>query len=259
MQTSVPNYAKGCFIRKHITFANQQPDFASVAIMIQVNCLGGDMRIPGDLPNYSDKKAIDDFSVAELKKLGRQGGTVNKCLYENNISSWHWQPPLGYIDGNDFPEPGIMHRVGDSLYETAPSGAYIEDWVLHPGSDKGFAAFLWLCESASPETPTAAMIITGNCAMYIERRINENNHDAMSVQIESLANDRDAINQLMSCESSLAICDADGIYRKKYSNLPYQKGNVLNVPTLTAQLLEQGKISINNGNYWQVAEWCRFD
>jgi hypothetical protein len=33
-----------------------------------------------------------------------------------------------------YPEPGELRRVGETLLEFAPSGAYVEDWRLQPGS-----------------------------------------------------------------------------------------------------------------------------
>lgn len=117
---SVPNWMKGAFRRRCISFANGLSDDTTRVFWLQSDSLTIDLRLPDlseQLANQMDPNKVLDY----------------EAWYAHSV--WHnqqlsWQNGEAFQLYNRWPEPALLSRVGNCMMEFAPSGAYVEDWRL---------------------------------------------------------------------------------------------------------------------------------
>jgi len=129
---AVPEWTLGCWRRRCITFANGEEDTDTQVIWIQSHGLTGDIRAPKTRPPLVGKEHLGDCTDPELARLARAEGFVAQTSWRDGLMSWDAFAAFQPYDR--WPEPGRLERVGTSLIEWAPSGVYVEDWRLQPGS-----------------------------------------------------------------------------------------------------------------------------
>jgi hypothetical protein len=125
---AVPEWTMGCFRRRSITFYSGETDTETQVYWLQSGRLCADFRfgLPGQV----------EAGVAEATWDGRQ---------------MRWSQWTALDDRDKWPEPGELRRVGNSLIEFAPSGAYVEDWRLQP-HEPGMVAGLRLVDETDEAT-----------------------------------------------------------------------------------------------------------
>jgi len=126
--SAVPEWTMGCFRRRSITFFSGETDTETQVYWLQSGRLCADFRfgLPGQV----------EVGVAHATWDGRQ---------------MRWSEWTALADRDKWPEPADLRRVGNSLMEFAPSGAYVEDWRLQP-HESGLLAGLRLVDEQDAET-----------------------------------------------------------------------------------------------------------
>ncbi len=168
----VPPWALGCFRRQSITYYNGVVDQETEVWWLQSHGLTADLRIRPGLPDLKGKSYPSDCTVQELNTLIQVEGGLAETRWDGHLMSWeNW---TAFQLHDKWPEAGMLHRVGDCLIEFAPSGAYVEDWRLQPGSD-GILVGLELIEESNCDTGEilyrgGGLIICGNHAALIRGR-----------------------------------------------------------------------------------------
>lgn len=126
--SAVPEWTMGCFRRRSITFFSGETDTETQVYWLQSGRLCADFRF--GLPGHFE------VGVAHATWDGRQ---------------MRWSEWTALADHDKWPEPADLRRVGNSLMEFAPSGAYVEDWRLQP-HESGLLAGLRLLDETDAET-----------------------------------------------------------------------------------------------------------
>jgi hypothetical protein len=126
----VPEWALGCFRRRSITFFTGVEDDRTEVLWLQSRGLTADLRRSPELPRVAGLAALGELPMAELLALARVEGGVARTRWDGAVM--HWSSWHSFQTHAKWPEPGRLERVGSSMIEFAPSGAYVEDWRFQP-------------------------------------------------------------------------------------------------------------------------------
>ncbi|HEY3697006.1 hypothetical protein [Phenylobacterium sp.] len=164
---AVPAWSLGCFHRRSITYATGAEDMATRVIWVQSHGLTGDLRLPAARPDVGHRRGLADCTADELAALAQgEGGVADTGLCDGRMTWSNWAAFQPY---DKWPEPGELRRVGPALIEFAPSGIYVEDWRLQPGS-AGLRVGLRLVSETPPGGPEAprdgGLVIAGEHAIF---------------------------------------------------------------------------------------------
>src|SRR5262249_33549874 len=130
-------------------------------------------------------------------------------------ATWHTRGHgINFQPVSAYPEPGLMtwDDGGTVMREEAPSGAYVEEWRLVPGSrDPLFAR---------SGTPYRA----GDVAVLVrDRPIAARRAARLPELVDEFADDRATLEGLLDCEFSIAE-RRDGEWTISASTLPWREG-----------------------------------
>jgi len=213
---AVPEWTLGCFHRRSITYATGQEDAATRVIWIQSHGLTGDLRIPAIRPDVHGRARLSECTPQELTDLARAEGGVADTGFRDGLMSWsNWAAFQPY---DKWPEPGELRRVGPALIEFAPSGVYVEDWRLQPGSS-GLLVGLRLVSEAprgGAHVPRdGGLVIAGDHAIFALARRGSLPADApVHRQIAAAADPHALAARAFDAEAAYARRDAaTGDYR----------------------------------------------
>jgi hypothetical protein len=126
----VPAWALGCFRRRGITFFTGAEDVQTEVLWLQSRGLTADFRRSPPRLVVPSRDALAERSLAELLALARVEGGLARTRWDGQLM--HWSDWDSFQTHAKWPEPGLLTRVGNSLVELAPSGAYLEDWRFQP-------------------------------------------------------------------------------------------------------------------------------
>lgn len=115
-----PEWMRGCFRRRSISFANGQTDTDTRVFWLQSRRLTIDLRLPTPAQQQAD--AGNPESLADYE------GWYADAIWDGKQLSW--DGGASYQLHNRWPEPAILQRTGNCMMEFAPSGIYVEDWRL---------------------------------------------------------------------------------------------------------------------------------
>ena len=163
----------GCWTRRNLRFADGTEDKTTRVIWLQTLSGVCDVRISASRPDLRERRGFADCSTEELLKLAEQDCFCGTTLFDPEAepfptASWpkeaylfRFQPVI------TFPEPGWLEwrDFGTCMIETAPSGAYVEDWRLLPES-RSFAAHLTKRDAVS----ATCLYVAGEHAIYARNR-----------------------------------------------------------------------------------------
>lgn len=209
-RSTVPAWAVGCWQRRSITYASNSylgrpidslVDDTSFVVWLQTSRRCGDLRLMNSHPAHPSRArpiSIRSASHQDLRLLARGEGWLGCCRFD---TPWRWsihardarspgvhglrsstclaatadwfedESCAGLPTTSKWPELGEIRRVGEAIIEFAPSGQYVEDWRLLPGSDSGLMASLVLLEdSHSSENSGTHLLLCGNHAVLIRDR-----------------------------------------------------------------------------------------
>lgn len=227
-QAGVPEWMLGHFRRRTISFADGRSDERTQVHWLQSRTFTIDLRLPDALP--LPVRALADYSLPELRTLANHEGWMADSLWRDGQLSW--ADGVSLQTHNRWPEPAILHRVGNCMIEFAPSGAYVEDWRLQ--ATGGPLIGLRLLEERDAETDEllhlgGGLIICGEHAGWVEGRPHGLPDAPGSLRDRAAAAVGDAatLSSLFDCETSLARQDANGDYRIELSTRPARIGQCL--------------------------------
>lgn len=142
----VPQELWGCWQREWIEFADGTQDDTSLVVWLQLPSLMADVRLSPAALALADagRTGFDDCSLADLHTLAgsdSSAGTTTCSPFVLGVdgvrrATAEWSSSIGFQVVSAFPEPGLLELNGDGtvMMERAPSGAYVEEWRLLPGS-----------------------------------------------------------------------------------------------------------------------------
>ena len=141
----VPAWTLGAFRRASIAYANGAVDPITRVIWTQSHTMTGDLRIPPHRPKIAATDRISDMDRATLVAIAAAEGAVGDTFWNGELMSWNWW--FSHHPYDKWPEPAWLRRVGVSMIEFAPSGAYVEDWRLLPSADGAMAGLSLVAET----------------------------------------------------------------------------------------------------------------
>jgi hypothetical protein len=263
---TVPAWQIGCWRRDIITFAeevyngNRFPlrDDTTFVVWLQTSSRCADLRLPRNHPGHPDAdrnarrppSSLQQASPVELLVLAEADGWTGRCRAVGSqpvsmgaparaltaVNDWYndeWS--TGLPTDRKFPELGEMRRVGDCCLEFAPSGAYVEDWRLQPGSAGPAASLVLLSEDGEAPRAVVQYVCTGNHACFTRGRPESAidmdafdtrplpDHVSASLKAGSRAEAEQLVN--LECSYAVRVGSTSAPFIIRASTFPWQVGN----------------------------------
>lgn len=228
----VPDWMVGYFERRSITFANGQSDEETTVCWLQSRNLTIDLRLPR-VQELVPLKPWHEYGAADLEKLADYEGWSADCTFDGRHLGWNGGASLQLH--NRWSEAAELRRVGNSMIEFAPSGAYVEDWRLQ-ASASGPLAGLRLIEERDLETGEVrhrggALIVCGDHAGLVLGRPEALKDDGApnGLRRRAVAAQGNAaeLRRLFAFETSVAHGSPGRGYQVDFSTRPERPGSLL--------------------------------
>ncbi len=230
---TVPMLMQGCWTRAWIQFSDGSIDDSSRVVWLQTPSSMVDVRIPADRPDLSGRRALPECSSGELRAIAGSDASsgftecgpvsVGNDGRRTATARWHTRGHgVNFQPISAFPEPGLMSWSDDGtvMVERAPSGAYVEQWELVPGSRDGLSV---------DNFDDHVLYRAGDVAVFVRDRVVQIPRPARLVDLlDDHELDRPLIEALLDCEFSVARRDGCG-WSITASTLPWREGEVLDV------------------------------
>lgn len=233
---TVPDELAGCWRRAWIEFADGTRDDTSVVIWLQLASDMADVRVPADHPLRS-RAGFDDCTLDELRSLAgsesSSGHTVCTPVEVGDdgvrraTAEWFTgEAGVAFQPVSAFPEPGLLEWHGDDvLIERAPSGAYVEEWHLLPGTRSPASHHVDEHGRHVYRSGDAVVLVRDRAvAVPREARLDE--------LVADCGDDRDRIVALVDCEFSFALArpgEEGPVFVIEASTIPWRVGEVVDV------------------------------
>jgi hypothetical protein len=223
----------GCWRRAWIEFADGTIDNTTTVIWLQTISSMADVRIPVDHRGLETRTGLEDCSIDDLYALATSDAssgftecgplTVDPDGVRSAIASWHTRGHgVNFQPVSAFPEPGLMtwSHDGSVMLESAPSGAYTEEWRLVPGSR----------DPLTVATLGSSIVYrAGDIAVLVRDRVVPVPRQArLPDLLDEHVGDRATLEGLLDCEFSVAQRD-DSRWTVFASTLPWKQGTVIDV------------------------------
>ena len=259
---TVPTRLLGCWYRRYIRFSDGTEDTSTRVIWVQTLSGVGDIRVAATRPDLRTRDGLADCSKEELLALAEQDCFCGVTLFNSKAqpfptASWpkesylfRFQPVI------TFPEPGWMEWLegGTCMIERAPSGAYVEDWRLQPGS-QSFGAHLTQRDAPS----LTCLYVAGDHAIFARNRSEALPTDKTLLELAREAGyEHKRLQELLDCEFSYARRARPGSdYVIEVSTFPWREGQPLGCPLV--ENLETRPSSLNDllDDKWSVQSFWR--
>lgn len=230
---TVPDLLFGCWKRAWIKFADGTIDDTTTVVWLQTESQMVDVRINADPLNISHRSGLHDCTIDELHALALNdassgftecgppvvGADGLRCA----TASWNTRGHgINFQPVSAFPEPGLMtwNADGTLMMEYAPSGAYVEEWRLVPGSREPLSV---------TQREHGTVYRSGVVAVFVrDRAIPIPRLARLSELVDEYWEDRTMIEELLDCEFSVAEMK-EGEWRVTASTLPWKQGTILDV------------------------------
>jgi hypothetical protein len=223
----------GCWKRAWIEFSDGTRDDTTTVVWLQTESRMVDVRIPADRAVRSDRAALHECSVDELRAIASSDASsgftecgppvVDGDGLQSATASWHTRGHgVNFQPISAFPEPGLMAWNHDAtvMMERAPSGAYVEEWRLVPGS-RGALTVASVGDTTTYRAgPIAVLVRDRSVPIPRPARLRE--------LLDEYATARSMMEALLDCEFSVAE-QTDGEWTITASTLPWREGRVLDV------------------------------
>jgi len=143
---AVPEELWGCWQRQWIEYADDTRDDTSLVVWLQLPSLMADVRLTAAAMALAGvgRAGFADCSFDEVHLLAgsdSSAGATTCTPFERGAdgvrrATAEWSSTVGFQVVSAFPEPGLLELHGDGtvMIERAPSGAYVEEWHLLPGT-----------------------------------------------------------------------------------------------------------------------------
>ncbi len=254
----VPAWAWGCFARRSITYASGQEDRASRAVRLQAQGLTAHLCVQAGRPSIRGRASLHDFTAEELLQLCAVDGGAGDAFFGSGAMTWRSR--LSFEPYHRWPEPALLQRVGPALIESAPSGAYVQDWRLQPGSGGLMAGLRLMFETAADgltRPRDGALVICGDHCLFVLDRHRPLPASAPVEQQMRQAGDRAAFaNFAFDGEATYGRRGPDG-FLAELSTHPLREGRPMPVaggfgPTSILEVLRQ---EVGEGPDRLVRQW----
>ncbi|HZX54364.1 MAG TPA: hypothetical protein VFE86_06770, partial [Ilumatobacteraceae bacterium] len=227
----VPEILRGCWRRAWIEFGDGRRDDTGVVMWLQTERSMVDVRIPADRGGRAEFDgciSIADCTIEQLRAIATSDGSCGYTECSSVVDSggrrsataeWHTRGQgVCFQPISAFPEPGRMtwNDDGTVMHERAPSGAYIEEWRLVPGS-------------RDPLTAGKDCYRAGNIAVLVrDRTVPIPRQARLADLLDEFADDRAIVDGLLDCEFTIAE-RLDGHWTVTASTLPWLEGTKADV------------------------------
>lgn len=230
---TVPELMLGCWRRSWIEFADGTLDDTTSVVWLQTESQMADVRISAETFEISNRTGLHDCTMGELRAIASNDASsgFTECgdpiVGDDGVraatASWNTRGHgVNFQPVSAFPEPGLMKWNDDAtvMIERAPSGAYVEEWRLVPGSRDVLSV---------THDSLASTYRAGNVAVFVRDRPIPIPRPARLLDLfDEYATDRPVIEALLDCEFSVAeLCD--GKWTIMMSTLPWRQGDLLDV------------------------------
>jgi hypothetical protein len=233
----VPAWLRGCWRRAWIEFADGSRDETEQVWWLQTDAAMADVRIAAARPSFTGVSDLRDCSPDQLAALATANASTGVTRVVATVdhhdgthsctATWHtygvginFQPVCGY------PEPGLLHLDAGAtvMIERAPSGAYVEEWHLVPGSREAPQRHLVRPDGSE-------LFVAGTIAIEARDRRPATLPAVPLAELLRRAPGPHApdVAALLDCEFSVATRADDGTFRITASTLPWRDGTVLDV------------------------------
>ncbi|MEQ1701142.1 MAG: hypothetical protein ABMA25_13595 [Ilumatobacteraceae bacterium] len=209
--TPVPSELWGCWQRVWIEFADGIRDDTSFVVWLQLPSLMADVRLSAAALSIVDDVVPDGFGDCSLEQLQVLAGSDSSAGATTCTpfitgadgvprATAEWSSTVGFQAVSAFPEPGLLelHDDGTVMIERAPSGAYVEEWRLLPGTSG----------------PLSCEALVGGATWY------------RAGDVGVLVHDRRLGGEALDCEFSFARLGDHG-WVIEQSTLPWRVGTVI--------------------------------
>ncbi|WP_430461478.1 hypothetical protein ACQUQU_01500 [Thalassolituus sp. LLYu03] len=115
----VPDWMRGAFRRRSITFANGLTDIDTRVFWLQSQRLTIDLRLP---------RCNEQVGSDEPELFADYEGWYGDSVWDGQ--QLNWEGGASFQRHNRWPEAALLQRTGNCMTEFAPSGVYVEDWRL---------------------------------------------------------------------------------------------------------------------------------
>ncbi len=215
--------------------ADDSVDDRSAVFWLQTETAMADVRIDAARPSFAGVGSLDQCSTEQLAALATANASTGHTTVEKVVdhpdgshtctAQWHtyghganFQPVVTY------PEPGLLHvdATGTVMTERAPSGAYVEEWHLVPGSRAPLHHEV-LADGRE-------WFVAGPVHVVVRDRTDQPPNAAPLQQLiadRGLA--RATIESWLDTEYSVAFLEPDGRTVVRHSTLPWLEGTTLDV------------------------------
>jgi hypothetical protein len=136
----LPDWMLGWFKRHSISFADGLTDVDTHVCWLQSRNFTIDLRLPrlAQQPSAAQGQALREGRLADItaetwRRWADFEGWAAPATWDGQRLSWH-APDASLQWHERWPEPAILHRVGQCMVERCDSGAYVEDWRLQPSA-----------------------------------------------------------------------------------------------------------------------------
>lgn len=254
-----PAWTWGCYRRRSITYASGQEDAGARVIRLQGQGLTGEVRAPAWRPAVAAKGDFHACSVEELLELSAAEGGVADAAFANGQMTW--DNASSFQPYPKWPEPAQMQRVGTGLIEFAPSGAYVQDWRLQPGSEGLHVALRLMFETGLDgltRPRDGGLLICGeHCLFSLDRRRALPSEAPVQQQMRQAGDPYAFADMAFDGETSYARRQPDGTFEVELSTHPFREGRTVPVledfvPTSISEVLRQ---VIGEGEERIVRQW----
>ena len=223
----------GCWKRAWIKFSDGSIDDSSRVVWLQTPSLMVDVRIAADRPDLTSRAGAYECTLEELRAIAGSDGSsgYTECgpvaTDSNGVrtatASWHTRGHgVNFQPVSAFPEPGLMSWSDDGtvMIERAPSGAYVENWQLVPGSRDPLTVTAFADRQVYRAGDVAVLVRDRSTPVPRLARLPELLHDN--------EHDRRAMEALLDCEFSVAERQGSN-WVIAASTIPWREGQVLDV------------------------------
>ena len=197
-----------------IEFEDGTRDDTSFVVWLQLPSLMADVRLTAaalELAFEGGPAGFGECSLEQLHVLASSDSSAGATTCTPFVTgadgvrraTAEWSSTVGFQAVSAFPEPGLLelHDDGTVMIERAPSGAYVEEWRLLPGSRE----------------PLTCQVLAGGATWY------------RSGEVGVLVHDRRFGGEALDCEFSFARLGAAG-WTVERSTLPWRVGDMITPP-----------------------------
>ena len=239
--TAVPDWMTGTFKRHCISFANGLSDIDTHVFWLQSRNFSIDLRLPVEAEQLAADCTLSTMTKQQLAVLAQYQGWCCPSVWDEQTQQLSWLAGSSLQLHTQWPEPGILKRVGNCMMEFCPSDMYIEDWRLQNMQD-GPLLGMYLEQEYNPHTGQqyhagGGLIINGEYAALVlgrpqqeeDRCIEQSQMPPQKLpQLASLYSDQpEQLTKLFNCETSVAKGNLQDGYQIMMSTQPTRQQQAL--------------------------------